>query len=74
MSNPNIDPANLPPVQNDPFPKFIIVCFAVTFVGLFVIFGILLFEFIQRGQSRQAGPAAPIVPIRTAPQGPANTP
>lgn len=66
-------PQNYPPVQNDPFPKMVIWCLAITFVGLFVIFGVLLFEFIQRGQSKHVGAGTPL-PGVTAPAEPAAAP
>lgn len=68
-------PENYPPVQNDPFPKMIIWCLGITFAGLFVIFGVLLFEFIQRGSSRHVGAGTPIPmlegPAPAAPKPPA---
>ncbi len=73
MSDQPQFPENYPPVQNDPFPKMIIVFLAITFVGLFVIFGILLFEFIQRGQSKNVGMGTPIqqmVPVHQNPNPP----
>lgn len=68
-------PEGYPPVQNDPFPKMIIVCLAITAVGLVLIFTLLLFEFIQRGTTRNAGPAAPFaVPAPQAPSAPPQAP
>lgn len=43
--------------QQDPFPRMIIVCVAITMVGLFVIFGLLVFDFI--GRQRQSGQQNP---------------
>jgi len=60
MSNePNVPsgpPADFT-VQKDPFPKMIIACLAITAAGLFVIFSILVFDFITR--QRHSGQFAP---------------
>lgn len=59
-------------IQRDPFPKMIIVCLAITAAGLFVIFGILVFDFIGRQRhSGQHNPGQAVVGL--PPQFPPST-
>jgi len=36
--------------ENDPYPKMIIVCIVISAVLFVVIMGVLLFDFIERGE------------------------
>lgn len=51
-----------PPVQNDPFPRMILACFAITAVLMVLILSIILYDFIDRRKnSGQVAPGAPVV-------------
>ena len=64
-------------VQNDPFPRMIIVCLAIAAVGFFAIFSVLVVDFVQRQRhSGQHAPGEAVVGLppqfpTTPPQSPA---
>lgn len=55
-----------PPVQKDPFPKMIIVCGVITVVLFFVIFMVLIIDFIQR-RERTDAMTPRVVPVQALP-------
>lgn len=53
--------------KTDPYPRMILVCFAIFFVLLFVILGVLTYDLAQRSEQR-------VLPGTVRPEAPAPTP